>query len=173
MKELNRVGVSVPPGEARLVSTAPERPALRRNVQCYAFLVETMHQERETKRPQPGAGGNVFRLEGEYWTIAYDGAVYRLRDTAGLRYVAYLLQRPGEKVAAVELAPHGRRTLGRLTKTDGAELARVKTTRSITAALHRIGTHNAALIAHLRATIKTGTSCSYTPDPHLPVKWEF
>jgi hypothetical protein len=132
-----------------------------------------MHQERETRQPGAAAVRNVFRLEGEYWTIAYDGAVYRLRDTAGLRYLAYLLQRPSKKVAAVELAQRGRKALAKLTRADDTELARVKTTRSITAALQRIGTHNAALIAHLRATIKTGTSCSYTPDPRLPVAWEF
>jgi len=142
-----------------------------------------MHQERETKHPQPGAaaGQNVFRLEGEYWTIAYDGAVYRLPDTAGLRYLAHLLQRPGQKVAAVELARHGReagpepnrRALGGLSRTDDLELARVKTTRSIRSAMQRIGAQDAALSAHLRATIKTGMYCSYTPDPRLPVEWEF
>ena len=132
-----------------------------------------MPQERDSKLPpDPAAGGNIFRREGEYWTIAYAGPVSRLRDTAGLRYLAYLLQRPGEKVAAVELPQDEPRDPDRLTTTDDAELARVKTTRSIRAAMERIGTHNAALIAHLRATIKTGAFCSYMPDPRLPVEWE-
>ena len=131
-----------------------------------------MNQELGTRR------SNVFRLEGEYWTIVYDGDAYRLRDTAGLRYLAYLLQRPADKVAAAGLirmacTPNGRRPERRVTATPKAELARVKATRAIRAALHRIGTHNAPLIAHLRATIKTGALCSYTPDPRLPVEWEF
>jgi hypothetical protein len=133
-----------------------------------------MHQERRRKPRRPGAAGgaNVFRLEGEYWTIAFNGAVYRLPGIAGLRYLAFLLQRPGEKVAAVDLARHASKGAARLTRTDDAELARVKITRSIRAAMHRIATHDAALIAHLRATIKTGAYCSYTPDPRLPVEWE-
>jgi hypothetical protein len=45
----------------------------------------------------------VFRREGEYWTIAFAGATCRLRNSAGLRHLAYLLARPGERVAAVEL----------------------------------------------------------------------
>jgi hypothetical protein len=134
-----------------------------------------MHQERGRKPHRPGvaAGANVFRLEGEYWTIAFNSAVYRLRGIAGLRYLAFLLQRPGEKVTAVDLARHGSKSAGRLTRTGDAELERVKVTRSIRAAMQRIGTHDAALIAHLRATIKTGTYCSYMPDPRLPVAWEF
>lgn len=123
------------------------------------------------------ARSNVFRLEGEYWTIVYDGAAHRLRDTAGLRYLAYLLQRAGDKVAATELTrrastPNGRSVARRLATMREAELARVKATRAIRAAMQRIGTHNAPLIAHLRATIKTGALCSYTPDPRLPVQWD-
>ena len=28
----------------------------------------------------PVAGGSVFRREGEYWTVAYEGSVVRLKD---------------------------------------------------------------------------------------------
>jgi hypothetical protein len=68
---------------------------LRRNTQCYAFLIEAMQQELGTRRPRSGsgAGSSVFRLEGEYWTIAYNGVVCRLRDTVGLRSIAQLLRR--------------------------------------------------------------------------------
>ena len=139
-----------------------------------------MHQERGTRHTQSGSGvgGSVFRLEGEYWTIAYGGVACRLRETAGLRYIAHLLRRPHEKVAAAELARMAG-TSGasegahdRLTATGDTELARVKTTRAIRTAMHRIGSHNAALIEHLRATIKTGTFCSYAPDPRLSVEWQ-
>jgi len=132
-----------------------------------------MNEDLKTRRALPGAvaGRNVFRLEGEYWTIVYDGELYRLPDTAGLRYLAQLLQRPGQQVPAVDLAGVAR-TPSSSPKTTAAELARVKATRSIRAAMQRIGTHNAPLIAHLRATIKTGTYCVYTPDPRLPVEWE-
>lgn len=142
-------------------------------------LHEIMNQELRPKHSHPADGGShAFRLEGEYWTIVYDDVVCRLRDTAGLRYLAYLLRRPSEKVAAVELAhaagPPSARTarLGLAAKRQ-TELARVKTTRAIRTAMQHIGTHNAPLIEHLRATIRTGAFCSYTPDPRLPVEWRF
>src|SRR5262250_3836054 len=45
----------------------------------------------------PAASGNVFRREGEYWTVRYDGSVARLRDAKGLGYLAQLLGNPGRE----------------------------------------------------------------------------
>ena len=47
---------------------------------------------------------NVIRREGDYWTVAFDGDAVRLRDNKGLRYLAYLMMRPGVEVHALELA---------------------------------------------------------------------
>jgi hypothetical protein len=49
----------------------------------------------------------VFRREGEFWTIAYAGRTFRLRDVKGLRYVAFLLGSPGKEVHVLELAQAG------------------------------------------------------------------
>jgi hypothetical protein len=49
------------------------------------------------------ASRNLFRREGEYWTVAYDGAVVRLRDAKGLRHLARLLTHPGREFHAVDL----------------------------------------------------------------------
>jgi tetratricopeptide (TPR) repeat protein len=48
-------------------------------------------------------GPCVFRKEGEYWTIACDGLVLRLKDAKGLHYLANLLRRPGQEVHALDL----------------------------------------------------------------------
>ena len=45
----------------------------------------------------------VFRREGEFWTIAYGGQMFRLRDLKGLRYIAALLTSPEREVHVVEL----------------------------------------------------------------------
>ena len=45
----------------------------------------------------------VFRREGDYWTIAYDTAVVRLRDAKGLRYLEALLRHPGRSFHVAEL----------------------------------------------------------------------
>jgi hypothetical protein len=36
----------------------------------------------------PEGSRNLFRREGEYWTVCYDGAVVRLHDAKGLRHLA-------------------------------------------------------------------------------------
>jgi len=37
-----------------------------------------------------GDARNLFRREGEYWTVAFEGAAVRLRDANGLRHLARL-----------------------------------------------------------------------------------
>jgi tetratricopeptide (TPR) repeat protein len=46
---------------------------------------------------------HLFRREGQYWTVAHEGLVVRLRDTKGLRCLARLLSSPGRELSAVEL----------------------------------------------------------------------
>jgi tetratricopeptide (TPR) repeat protein len=53
-----------------------------------------------------------------------------------------------------------------------SERARVSVTRAIRAAMARIRAQNAALGDHLAATIRTGTFCSYNPDPQASINWE-
>jgi tetratricopeptide (TPR) repeat protein len=52
-----------------------------------------------------------------------------------------------------------------------AERARVSVTRAIRAAMLRIQEHSPSLGGHLDATIRTGTYCSYVPDPRTPIDW--
>jgi hypothetical protein len=57
----------------------------------------------------PEAARNLFRREGEYWTVVFDGVVVRLRDAKGLRHLARLLTHPGQEFHAVDLeAAEGR-----------------------------------------------------------------
>src|SRR5215831_8814326 len=54
-----------------------------------------------------GVSGNLFRREGEYWTVLYEGSVARLKDAKGLRYLARLLADPGREFHAADLAAVG------------------------------------------------------------------
>jgi hypothetical protein len=54
-------------------------------------------------RRAPGPAPAVFRRDGDYWTLAFDGRTLQLRDVKGLRYIAALLARPGREVHAPEL----------------------------------------------------------------------
>lgn len=46
---------------------------------------------------------NVFRPEGEYWTIGYRGSTFRLRDAKGLRHLHCLLADPGREYHVTDL----------------------------------------------------------------------
>jgi len=52
---------------------------------------------------EPVAAGNVFRREGAYWTIAWEGQTFRLKDTKGLRFLSALLAEPGREFHALDL----------------------------------------------------------------------
>ncbi len=49
-------------------------------------------------------GTAVFRLEGKVWTLRYAGRTVRLPDSKGLRDLAVLVTRPGERTHVGELA---------------------------------------------------------------------
>jgi tetratricopeptide (TPR) repeat protein len=197
------------------------------------------------KTPAPSANPAAFRREGEYWSIAYEGGAFRLKDSKGLRYLARVLALPGREIHALDLVAgergdgHAARTvepgltpslgdageildaqakaeyrrrldeledeaeealafgdteraaraeeerdflvrelagaigLGGRDRRMGSpsERARVSVTRAIRSALARIREHSSALGDHLERTIHTGTYCSYTPDPRVPIDW--
>lgn len=45
----------------------------------------------------------VFRREGEYWFVVFEGDVFRLKDSKGLRYLATLLSNPGQDIHSLHL----------------------------------------------------------------------
>jgi tetratricopeptide (TPR) repeat protein len=55
---------------------------------------------------------NVFRLEGDYWSVVFEGRTVRVRDLKGMRYLAQLLAHPGREFHVLDLvaAETGQRT---------------------------------------------------------------
>lgn len=142
--------------------------------------------ERVTRKQQ------LFRRDGDYWTIAFEGQLVRLRDARGLRYLATLLQHPGEPMPAEVLVAFagspGRASLHEAPRAqrlappgpephDGdrirleAERARVTVTKGIKHALVRLADVHPTLAQHLAVTVKRGYVCTYTPDPRAPTHW--
>jgi class 3 adenylate cyclase len=197
----------------------------------------------------PAAESRLFRREGSYWTVAYEGSVVRLKDSKGLRYLAHLLANPGVEVHVLQLVnldrdgdaaggidPATARGLGlsvngdvegilderarssyrdrlaelreeleeatahhdvervasaqaefdalmaQLAEATGlggrdrrmptdVERARVNITKRIRGAIAVVGEHHPALERHLRATVRTGAFCSYTPEPSRQLAW--
>ena len=119
------------------------------------------------RRPRRSA---VCRQEGEYWTIVYDGMLFRLRDAKGLRYLAHLLRHPGEQVRCDTLvsAAGGGSTAAVTTR----ERTRVAVTKRIKATLVKIATVHPALAQHLTTRIRTGYVCVYVGDADRLVSWQ-
>jgi hypothetical protein len=46
---------------------------------------------------------NLFRKEGDYWTLAYQGSTCHLKDARGLRAIAVLLQAPGQEQHVLDI----------------------------------------------------------------------
>jgi tetratricopeptide (TPR) repeat protein len=57
-----------------------------------------------TEKVEPAAAAAVFCMEGDYWTISYEGKTWRLKDAKGFHYIAHLLGHPGEEIRALDLA---------------------------------------------------------------------
>ena len=70
-----------------------------------ALLAARTRTELARVRAETGGGGgsNVFRRDGDTWTLAFGGRGVALRDAKGLRDLAVLLAAPGREVAATEL----------------------------------------------------------------------
>lgn len=200
-------------------------------------LGETLASAPVLAQEQPGeTQPNVFRPEGDFWTIRFQGKdAFRIRDAKGLGYLAALLRSPSAEVHVLDLAAAGetvpdsgdggemldaqarseyRRRLSdlrdeleeakagnqveRATKIEDeiemitrelsravglggrdrraasvSERARLNVTRAIKAAIERIGEKSPALGLHLSTAIRTGTYCSYMPDPRTPILWHF
>ncbi len=85
-------------------------------------------------------------------------------------------ERAGRAQAEIDLLTDELRRgmgLGRRVRPSGApaERARASVTHAIKAALRAITEHDPALGQYLAATIKTGTFCSYRPDPRVAMVW--
>ncbi|MGH7859056.1 MAG: tetratricopeptide repeat protein, partial [Candidatus Binatia bacterium] len=124
--------------------------------------------------PVDGAA-NLFRRDGDGWSIRYRGRAFTLRDTSGLRYIAVLLGSPGREIAATGLeaaAGADRRGGAPCASPEAlAERARINVTKRIRAGIRRIAAHDPALGHYLRGTIRTGVSCSYRVDSADAVAW--
>jgi tetratricopeptide (TPR) repeat protein len=118
----------------------------------------------------------VLRHEGDHWTVEYAGRSLHLRDSKGIRLLAHLLSHPGLEFHAAVLAAAAD---GRPDAPDPSavgieesERYRVSVTRAIHGLLARVSTAHPGLGEHLARTVRTGTLCSYGPDPRVPTVWE-
>ena len=95
--------------------------AVDRGMGAAPYVAFTERDRDATMGARPGAAGRpvvpagpparapdapvraVFRREEGFWTVAWQDAVVRVKDTRGLRYLAHLLARPGREVHVLDL----------------------------------------------------------------------
>jgi non-specific serine/threonine protein kinase len=236
---------SQPPGDGAQPILRPATAGMSLTETIQFGLGQTGHPEP----PRPSGSRRVSRLvdgdsalirEGEFWSVTYEGAVVRLRDSKGVRILARLLAEPGRRWSALDLerlgAPAAEPLAYAVASGDAGELldgearrsyrartaelraaiesaeavgsgdqtgrlreeldfithelsrafglggrprragsiverARLNVVRAVRSAIRRISAADAELGAHLAATIHTGTTCVYTPDPRVPIAW--
>src|SRR5262249_14819904 len=74
-------------------------------------IAPAAHRQRTDKDTRREADG-IFRKEGEFWTLCYQGRISRLKDVKGMHYIAHLLAHPGIRIHVVELANLEKRSNG-------------------------------------------------------------
>ncbi|HEU4426468.1 MAG TPA: hypothetical protein VFR67_28335, partial [Pilimelia sp.] len=60
-------------------------------------------EHHEAVDEQPAASVNVFRRDGDYWSVIFDGHTVHVRDLKGMRYLARLLADPGREFHVLDL----------------------------------------------------------------------
>jgi hypothetical protein len=164
-----------------------------RGMQLIAQLLRYPHREIHVLELQTGSGGGAARSASSADSAQSDTDAGPLLDAQAKAEYKQRLQELGEELQeAEEFNDTGRIErlrdeidfvtreisrafgLGERERRAGshAERARVNVTRAISAALRQIGNHDAELATHLKKTIKTGTFCSYNPDPRVPIDWQ-
>jgi hypothetical protein len=58
---------------------------------------------RNAPDEEPAADLNMFRREGDYWSVVFEGRTVRVRDLKGMRYLARLLADPGREFHVLDL----------------------------------------------------------------------
>ncbi len=60
-------------------------------------------ESRAETYEQRAARRSVFRHEGDYWSLVFEGRTVRVRDLKGVRYLAQLLAHPGREFHVLDL----------------------------------------------------------------------
>jgi tetratricopeptide (TPR) repeat protein len=81
-----------------------ERQAARTILDGIEAAAAADSPRRDARDEQPAASVNVFRREGDYWTVIFDQDTVRVRDLKGMHYLARLLTDPGREYHVLDLA---------------------------------------------------------------------
>ncbi len=106
----------------------PQDSEMNARIESPPWVAHTQHEytamlDRDAPGDRERAGCEyVFRRDGEYWTIAYEGGTVRLGDTKGLQHLAQLLGHPGQEFHVLDLTTDAAAELGVAQEAPGAAL---------------------------------------------------
>ena len=93
---------------ARAVAESADTLGMRGVAKASRVLLKRLGAvPEEAKASAPPTSDYVFRREGDYWALAFNGPVFRLKDQKGLGHIARLLRSPGKEIPALDLAGSG------------------------------------------------------------------
>jgi tetratricopeptide (TPR) repeat protein len=160
----------------------------RMQAEIFLFLTEDAHLVATSAGE--ARSSDIFRREGDYWTISFGGSMCRLRDTIGMHYVGRLLANPGMDFPVQDLVAVAQKSIDRRNRTGKAdpshkngrvhhendedafrERARLMVTKRIKDVIGRIRNANPELARHLATSIRTGYTCSYIADENHREAW--
>jgi hypothetical protein len=92
-----------------------EEDEKRTNESTISFLLKNGIGEKEAQEilsglrtsltiQNPAICNNCFIRNGEFWEVIYNGNKGIVKHLAGLQYIAYLLERPGEAISCINLS---------------------------------------------------------------------
>lgn len=87
----------------RLVTAVPRQPVMDSGADAPA-IKDPVAANGRSAEPQYES---LFLKEGVYWTVAYIGSVVRLKDSKGMRYLAWLLRHPAHDFLPLDLVGVG------------------------------------------------------------------
>jgi tetratricopeptide (TPR) repeat protein len=64
---------------------------------------EAQAEGHEELDERPHGAVNIFRREGDYWSVVFEGRTVRVRDLKGMHYLARLLAHPGRQFHVLDL----------------------------------------------------------------------
>jgi hypothetical protein len=119
------------------------------------------------------SSSNVFRRDGQVWTLTFRGRTVRLPDGKGLRNLHCLLSHPGTDIHVANLLDLQNAGAARPSCPPrlhhNAERARKAVYERIRDTIRRLDGRHPELAQHLRMTVTTGTCCRY--DAKRSVTW--
>jgi tetratricopeptide (TPR) repeat protein len=108
----NEIGAPYEAAVARLVLAEALRAGGSEDQAVLELRAARTILERIEVAASPTTDTNIFRREGDYWSVVFEGRTVRVRDLKGIRYLAQLLARPGREFHVLDLvaAETGQRT---------------------------------------------------------------